>query len=52
MTDRELETQPAEYVSEQLDLSAPSIAAFSDVFARFQLPADEPIVRPAPTIYA
>ena len=35
----------AEYVSEQLDLNTPSLAAFSDVFARFQLPADESIVR-------
>ncbi|KAF8522153.1 hypothetical protein BU17DRAFT_45090 [Hysterangium stoloniferum] len=33
-----------EYVPEPLDLSAPSVAAFSDVFARFQLPAEEIVV--------
>ncbi|KAF9473856.1 DUF382-domain-containing protein [Pholiota conissans] len=37
------EEKPAnvEYVSEQLDLSDAGLEAFSDVFARFQLPPDE-----------
>jgi splicing factor 3B subunit 2 len=34
-----------EYVSEQLDLKGPALEAFSDVFARFQLPSDESVVR-------
>lgn len=29
-----------EYVSEQLDVMGPAVEAFSDVFARFQLPPD------------
>jgi len=33
-----------EYVSEQLDLQDAGLEAFSDVFARFQLPADESAV--------
>lgn len=33
-----------EYVSEQLDVSGAGLEAFSDVFARFQLPPDEPTV--------
>lgn len=33
-----------EYVSEQLDVSGVGLEAFSDVFARFQLPPDEPTV--------
>ena len=33
-----------EYVSEQLDLSEAGLEAFSDVFARFQLPPEEPSV--------
>ncbi|KAJ8522887.1 hypothetical protein ONZ45_g606 [Pleurotus djamor] len=33
--------QNVEYVSEQLDVSDPALEAFSDVFARFQLPPDE-----------
>jgi splicing factor 3B subunit 2 len=34
-----------EYVPEQLDLKGPALEAFSDVFARFQLPPDESLVR-------
>jgi len=34
-----------EYVSEQLDLSDAGLEAFSDVFARFQLPPEESSVR-------
>ena len=34
-----------EYVPEQLDVKDPALEAFSDVFARFQLPASEPTVR-------
>jgi hypothetical protein len=30
-----------EYVPERLDVDDPSIEAFSDVFARFQLPEEE-----------
>jgi splicing factor 3B subunit 2 len=33
--------QNVEYVSEQLDIKDPALEAFSDVFARFQLPADD-----------
>lgn len=33
-----------EYVSEQLDLSDAGLEAFSDVFARFQLPPEESLV--------
>jgi splicing factor 3B subunit 2 len=32
------------YVSEQLDVKDAALEAFSDVFARFQLPPDEEIV--------
>jgi splicing factor 3B subunit 2 len=35
-----------EYVSEQLDVKDTTLEAFSDVFARFQLPRDEYSVRP------
>lgn len=34
-----------EYVSEQLDIKGPALEAFSDVFARFQLPTEESEVR-------
>jgi splicing factor 3B subunit 2 len=34
-----------EYVSERLDVSDSALEAFSDVFARFQLPADTSNVR-------
>ena len=34
-----------EYVSEQLDVKGPALEAFSDVFARFQLPPDTLTVR-------
>jgi splicing factor 3B subunit 2 len=37
-----------EYVSEQLDLNDAGLEAFSDVFARFQLPPDETSVRYPP----
>ncbi|KZP18309.1 DUF382-domain-containing protein [Athelia psychrophila] len=33
--------QDVEYVSEQLDVTGSALEAFSDVFARFQLPPDE-----------
>ena len=33
-----------EYVSEQLDVNGAALEAFSDVFARFQLPPDETAV--------
>ena len=39
--------QNVEYVSEQLDVKDPALEAFSDVFARFQLPKDEGSVRVA-----
>lgn len=40
------EAQPAvEYVSESLDVEGAAFEAFSDVFARFQLPPDEHAVR-------
>ena len=32
--------QNVEYVSEQLDVKDPSLEAFSNVFARFQLPPE------------
>jgi hypothetical protein len=35
------EVSNVEYVSEQLDLSEAGLEAFSDVFARFQLPPEE-----------
>ncbi|KAG6811553.1 hypothetical protein H0H92_006857 [Tricholoma furcatifolium] len=40
---KEVDDVPAnvEYVSEQFELSGPALEAFSDVFARFQLPPDE-----------
>ena len=34
-----------EYVSEPLDVKGPALEAFSDVFARFQLPPDASTVR-------
>ena len=37
--------QDVEYVSEQLDLKGAAFEAFSDVFARFQLPPEENAVR-------
>lgn len=37
--------QSVEYVSEQLDVKGAAFEAFSDVFARFQLPPDEHAVR-------
>jgi splicing factor 3B subunit 2 len=33
--------QNVEYVSEQLDVTDSALEAFSDVFARFQLPPEE-----------
>ena len=41
----EVETGQVEYVAEQLDLSEAGLEAFSDVFARFQLPPEESSVR-------
>ncbi|TDL27333.1 DUF382-domain-containing protein [Rickenella mellea] len=43
----ELETEESnvEYVSEQLDIKDAALEAFSDVFARFQLPPDEVTVK-------
>ncbi|KIJ34644.1 hypothetical protein M422DRAFT_181765 [Sphaerobolus stellatus SS14] len=41
----EPDEQPAEYVPEPLDLNAPSLAGFADVFARFQLPPEETKVK-------
>jgi len=35
------------YVSEQLDVKDAALEAFSDVFARFQLPPDQDTVRPS-----
>ena len=40
-----------EYVSEQLDLSEAGLEAFSDVFARFQLPPEEPSVSLIPFLH-
>ncbi|EIN06987.1 DUF382-domain-containing protein [Punctularia strigosozonata HHB-11173 SS5] len=37
---KEESAENVEYVSEQLDVKDPSLEAFSDVFARFQLPQD------------
>lgn len=37
--------QNVEYVSEQLEVDGSAIEAFSDVFARFQLPPDSATVR-------
>ena len=34
-----------EYVPEQLDVQGSALEAFSDVFARFQLPPDDSTVR-------
>lgn len=34
-----------EYVVEQLDVSDPALEAFSDIFAKFQAPADSSEVR-------
>lgn len=34
-----------EYVAEQLDVNGSSMEAFSEVFARFKLPAEETAVR-------
>ena len=47
----EVETGQVEYVSEQLDLSDAGLEAFSDVFARFQLPPEESSVRIANYIF-
>ena len=48
--DEEVGQQPqnVEYVSEQLDIKGPALEAFSDVFARFQLPPESSSVRPPP----
>lgn len=43
--------QDVEYVSEPLDVEASGIEAFSNVFARFQLPAEESTVRPPHQLY-
>ena len=37
--------QNVEYVSEQLEADGSAMEAFSDVFARFQLPPESPTVR-------
>ena len=37
--------QHVEYVSEQLDVKDPALEAFSNVFARFQAPAEVTTVR-------
>ncbi len=37
-----------EYVPEQLDVKGSVLEAFSDVFARFQLPPEETSVRDSP----
>lgn len=42
--------QNVEYVSEQLDVKGSVLEAFSDVFARFQLPPDTHTVRITATI--
>ena len=39
------ESANVEYVSEQLDIKGSALEAFSDVFARFQLPSEESEVR-------
>lgn len=38
-------SENVEYVSEQLDIQGTALEAFSDIFARFQLPPDESSVR-------
>lgn len=40
-----VEPQNVEYVSEQLDVKDPALEAFSNVFARFQLPPETATVR-------
>jgi splicing factor 3B subunit 2 len=40
------EDDNVEYVSEQLDANGSVLEAFSDVFARFQLPPEESAVSP------
>jgi hypothetical protein len=50
----ESEAEPernVEYVSEQLDVKGPALEAFSDVFARFQLPPDASTVRVITTLH-
>ena len=44
-TERDERSSNVEYVSEQLDLTDAGLEAFSDVFARFQLPPEESSVR-------
>ena len=44
-TERDERSSNVEYVSEQLDLNDAGLEAFSDVFARFQLPPEESSVR-------
>lgn len=41
----ERQDQETEYVPEALDLYSPDLAAFSNVFARFQLPPEDTSVR-------
>ena len=46
----DVQTQNVEYVSEQLEVDGSAIEAFSDVFARFQLPPDTSTVRVIPVL--
>lgn len=41
----EVVTTSVEYVPEPLEVKDPALEAFSDVFARFQLPRDDSAVR-------
>lgn len=41
MKKEDVEQENVEYVSEQLDVKGSALEAFSDVFARFQLPPEE-----------
>ena len=43
--------QNVEYVSEQLDVKDPALEAFSNVFARFQAPAETTTVRIFASLY-
>lgn len=43
--ENDVQMQNVEYVSEQLEADGSAIEAFSDVFARFQLPPESSTVR-------
>ena len=47
----DVQMQNVEYVSEQLEVDGSAIEAFSDVFARFQLPPDTSTVRIIPSLF-